>query len=76
MKLTITAEICYEKGHRFNTVSHVVLRIDNKTAIAYCCLGGKYSEQEALKEFKKNPSKWIPEGVYTPSMLNVLAQTL
>lgn len=73
-KLDIYASVSPRKnedGSKVKVVSDIVIRL-GKRAIAFRTLGGKYTSEEALKEFKKNPNNWeVQPGSSTDELVFV-----
>lgn len=55
---TLTASINHSKGRRRNSVvSHITVKLGPVT-VAKATLGGKYNEQQAVKEFTRLPHRF------------------
>ena len=76
-KINITVHVANRKGAegaKVRVLSDVVIRLDGKKAVAFATLGGKYSPLDALKEFRKNPARFAPQGQATAADLAVYAK--
>lgn len=58
----VLAQVTYadatKKGNQCPVVSQVILSVDGRQ-IASATLGGHYNVNQALAEFKKNPSRFV-----------------
>ncbi len=57
----------YPKGHKLKGATEVVV-LYGKQTLGKCVLGGDWSREQALAEFRKNPARfgWAEQGVSKP----------
>ena len=74
--LNITAHVRRRRGNnaKVRIVSDVTIRLDGKNALAFKTLGGSWNEQQALREFRKNPRAFQPQPGYDADMVAALAK--
>lgn len=65
-KIKLMAVVAVRKGNTAKVpfVTSVTIR-DGERAIATATLGGRYTAEQGLKEFKKNPGKFSPFAGWT-----------
>jgi hypothetical protein len=74
MKLTIKAGVNYRNAdNKVLKLTDVVIRAGEK-AVAFATLAGKWTAEQALKEFKKAPQKFAPQGAMTAADVALYAK--
>ena len=72
-KLKFTFTVSNRKGTgTVKVLSDVIVRVDGKL-VAFATLGGRYTPADALKEFKRAPSRFKPEGKADAAALKAYA---
>jgi hypothetical protein len=71
----LTAHVRTRKGGaKARIVSDVTIRLDGTKAIAFKSLGGNYSPQQAINEFKRFPGKFEPQPGFDAEMVAAFAR--
>lgn len=76
-KSKITVQLSHgkpQKPGKVKVVTDVLLRLDGKQSVAWAQLAGKWTEEQALAEFRKNPERFQPQPGTTPEMLKSIAR--
>jgi hypothetical protein len=73
-KITLTAQVRTRKGSgKCAVASEIIIRLDGKTALAFAVLGGNYTPEDALKEFRKRPGAFQPQPGFTQQTVETFA---
>lgn len=63
-KVSLTAQVvnCKNKpGSKVRSLTNCTIRLNGKQALAFRTLGGKYTAEQALREFRKQPHLFAPQ---------------
>lgn len=72
--IVLTAHVNARRtGGKVKVVTDVTIRLDGKAALAFHTLGGKYTAEQALKEFKRDPSRFETQPGFDAAMVKLLA---
>jgi hypothetical protein len=69
----LTAVVTYERTEgKLKFITHIAIKVGNLTA-ATATLGGRYSQNQAVTEFRKNQSRFKLAPWFTPAYLKLAA---
>lgn len=70
---SLTAVVSYDRTiGKLNTVTHVTIKAGD-LVLATGSFGGRYSQNQALREFKVNTKRFTLTENYVPAMLQLAA---
>lgn len=69
----LTAVVSYEHTEgKLRFITHVTIKAGN-IVIATATFGGRYSQTQALQEFKRNSKRFTTTEAFVPAMLQMAA---
>lgn len=74
-KIKLVAQVSHRKGKtaKVPVVTDVTIRIDGERGLAFKTLGGKYTAEQALSEFRKGYKTFTPQPGFTPETVATYA---